>query len=528
MGCSNVEQDFTRIPGGDSAEDYWEGIPKAGTPRYLTDLLVDRANALVVQQTVPNDSTLYGPYARETHPFAMLVCYPTAATNPRPHYVLPTGFAVPHMQRGAEPPIFADPSARHRVLLFSHGLSGSPISEDHIDALKLFASHGYVVIAPFHGDPRFADVKLENFEDVIYALIHFKTFVAMQALRPLSMSAMLTAVMSHPHYRDHVDPAAIGGFGASLGGESMLLMAGAALTTSLGQSSNPVLTDSRLKAAVGYVPYFGIDGYPAFGRDHKGLDGVTLPYLAISGTADTTSPIGVVTSGIERLTNTRLLVALTGVEHGFDTRFSDDIFTWSLAFLAGQLSVDPVARAASARMTSVAGGGEDVLRIDYVAPSPPTANERQAIEYYSDSLAHYFVTAEAAEAAMLDAGVIVPGWRRTGYAFNVHPVGAPAGLAACRFFGTPPAGPNSHFFTIDAAECAKVKANPLWTYEGLAFHADAPVAADCLPDRVPVTRLYNNGMRGQANHRYTTSRSAARAMHDGGWIVEGPVFCAIP
>ena len=42
---------------------------------------------------------------------------------------------------------------------------------------------------------------------------------------------------------------------------------------------------------MGYVPYFGIDVYPAFGRDLQGLDGVTLPYLAISGTADTTAPI---------------------------------------------------------------------------------------------------------------------------------------------------------------------------------------------------------------------------------------------
>ena len=124
--------------------------------------------------------------------------------------------------------------------------------------------------------------------------------------------------------------------------------------------------------------------------------------------------------------------------------------------------------------------------------------------------------------------MIVPGWHRTGHAFKVHPAGTSPGLAACRFFGTPPAGPNSHFFTIDVAECVKVKANPLWTYEGLAFNAEFPAAADCLPDRIPVLRLYNNGMGGQANHRYTTSRSEMRAMQDGGWIVEGPVFCAIP
>ena len=151
------------------------------------------------------------------------------------------------------------------------------------------------------------------------------------------------------------------------------------------------------------------------------------------------------------------------------------------------------------------------------------------VEYYNESLGHYFVTAEPAEAAMLDAGVLVPGWTRTGAEFKLHPAGAFAGLAACRFFGTPGIGPNSHFYTIDAAECAKVKADPFWTYENLAFNADPLQSGGiCGSDRIPVIRLYNNGMGGQANHRYTTSRSATSAMQASGWIVEGPVFCAVP
>ena len=32
------------------------------------------------------------------------------------------------------------------------------------------------------------------------------------------------------------------------------------------------------------------------------------------------------------------------------------------------------------------------------------------VEYRNDALDHYFITAEPAEAAMLDAGVVVPGW----------------------------------------------------------------------------------------------------------------------
>jgi dienelactone hydrolase len=529
VACSNVEQDFTRIASGSSAEDYWEG----NSGRYVTDLLIDPAHSFVVPVPIPDDSNLFSKYAGATFPYANLICYPTDPSNSRPGYVLPTGNVVPHMQRGAQSPIFPAGSVRFPMLLFSSGLSGSPLSGDYVESLKFLASFGYVVVAPFHGDSRFADVKLEDFEDTLYALLHYKDFVALQAVRPLSLSLALDAVVNHPDFRDHVDAANIGAFGASMGGESVLLMGGAALTTSVGQSSSRVLLDSRLKAAVGYVPYFGIDVYPAFGRDLKGLDGVTLPYLAISGTADTTAPISVTERGIRRLTNTRQLVALTGLKHGFDTRYSGEIFTWAIKFLEGQLSDAPIPRAESARMTSVIGGMEDIERIDYMAPTPVRAIdgvpvEAVVVEYYSNALGHFFITADPAEAAMLDAGIIVPGWLRTHYEFKLRPPGAAVGRSACRFYGTPPLGPNSHFFTADSAECAQVRANPLWTYEGLAFTADVPVAGDCAPDRIPVVRLYNDGLGGQASHRYTTSRYEMRAWHDRGWIIEGTVFCAIP
>ncbi|MBK9114314.1 MAG: hypothetical protein IPM22_01400 [Betaproteobacteria bacterium] len=529
VGCSNVEQDFTRVPAGVRPEAYWEGLPLGETGRYVTDLLVDPAHAFVVSLRLPSNGTLFGPYAGATIPYAHLVCYPTDPANPRADYPLPTGHVVPRMQRGAEPPLFAANGVRYPVLLFSHGLSGSPLSGEYVEAAKLFASHGYVVIAPFHGDLRYADIDLDSFADFLYALLKYRTFVAMQAARPLSLSLALDAVLGHPDFRDHVDPDRIGGFGASMGGEALLLLGGAALSTGPTLSAERVTLDARLKAAVGLVPYFGIDVYPAFGRDLAGLDGFTLPYLALSGTADRTAPIGTAERGMRRMSGTRQLVALTDLPHAYDVRYADDIFTWALAFLAGQLGGGDVARATSARMTSVAGAMDDVQRIDYMAPSPVTGpDEAAVVEYRNASLDHYFITAEPAEMAMLDAGAVVPGWQRTGLEFKSRPAASPLGIATCRFFGTPSLGPNSHFYTIDAAECAKVRADPVWTYEGFAFNAQAPVAGDCAGDRIPVMRLYNNGMGGQANHRFTTSRSEARALQAAGWIVEGTVFCAIP
>ena len=83
---------------------------------------------------------------------------------------------------------------------------------------------------------------------------------------------------------------------------------------------------------------------------------------------------------------------------------------------------------------------------------------------------HYFVTAYPEEAAALDAGTNVKGWIRTGGQFTVFTDPAPGLQAVCRFFGTPGKGPNSHFYTADAAECAKVKTLPAWTFEAIAFY----------------------------------------------------------
>jgi len=364
VACSNVTQDFTRLAQGEDVQAYWEGVARAdGSSRYVTDLLADAPDTLIATVRAPSDSDVYGSFAGKDVPYVIIVCYPTAADNARPDYPLPNGKSVPHMQRGAEGPLFPDATTRFPVLLFSHGYLGSPTSNDYIDALALLASFGYVVAAPFHGDGRFGTLQLENLTDLPYLILHLRDFLAMQALRPLSLSATLDLLFAAPQWRDHLDPVAIGGFGASLGGESVLLMAGAGLTTSLGLSWTTITTDRRLKAAVGYVPYFGYPVFPAFGRGEHGLDNVALPYLAIGGTADTTAPIEETAVGLERLQGPRELVALTGVKHGFDVTSAPDIFTWSLTFLDAEVRGNLAARQRLSQMASVAGGGDDHVLI---------------------------------------------------------------------------------------------------------------------------------------------------------------------
>ena len=366
VACSNVAQDFSRVAPSEDARAYWDGSPSAGgAPQYVTDLLTDPADALSVTVTAPNDSNLYGAFAGKQASFVLLACYPTVANNPRADYPLPTGSVVPHMQTGADPPLFADATARYPMLVFSHGLNSSPLSSDDIAAMSVFASYGYIVVAPFHGDPRFANLKVDDLIDAVTVLAHLSDFNALQALRPLSMSAAIDLMLTNPQWRDHVDPTQIGGFGASMGGEAMMLMGGARLTTTYGLSSTQVTVDPRFKAAVGYVPYFGQPFLPAFGRDQQGLDGVTLSYLAISGTADTTAPIIMTRQGIARLSGTRELVELVGVKHEFDVASTNDIFTWALTFLDAEVRGNQAARQQLSTMASVAGGGDDRVVIPY-------------------------------------------------------------------------------------------------------------------------------------------------------------------
>jgi len=365
VACANLSQDFARVAAGETAQQYWEGFPNGGRQRSISDLLLDPAHTFSVNVQVPNDGELYGRFSGSTFGVVSLICYPTVSTNPRPDYPLPSGASLPHMQVDGEAPLWPDATTRFPVLLFSHGLSGSPISGDYTQAIVEFASHGYVVVAPFHADPRIADIDLGGLTDIAYALLHFNDYIALQTLRPLELRATLDRFLVEPSFRDRIDASKVGAFGASIGGESVLLLGGATLRTTLGPNLKALPADPRIKAAVGYVPYFGQVFLPAFGRDQHGLDGISLPFLAIAGTADTTAPLVETRQGIDRLTGTRELVVLDGVKHGFDVPSTNDIYTWSLTFFDAEIRRIPAARQQLMTMASVAGGGSDRVIVPY-------------------------------------------------------------------------------------------------------------------------------------------------------------------
>ena len=145
-----------------------------------------------------------------------------------------------------------------------------------------------------------------------------------------------------------------------------------------------------------------------------------------------------------------------------------------------------------------------------------------AVEYYHAGFNHYFMTANPDEIAGLDGGAYGGVWQRTGQTFKVWTSGS--GLAdVCRFFQVYFAPKSSHFYTAIDYECMGLILNSfVWDYENDAFKVKLPSGGVCPAGSLPLYRLYNNGMSGAPNHRYTTSLAIRSQMIGQGWTPEDP------
>ena len=173
----------------------------------------------------------------------------------------------------------------------------------------------------------------------------------------------------------------------------------------------------------------------------------------------------------------------------------------------------------------------------YLAGMAQPAAGANSIEYYNVDLDHYFMTSFPDETQSIESGGAGRGWVRTGYSFKTGggvPL-SPNSASVCRFYGNPqvnPAtgkrrGPNSHFYTADAGECAQVKLDPGWVYEAIAFTTQVPAGGSCPPNTAPVFRVYNSGFAtNNSNHRYTTSAVVYQYMLTQQWAGEQTVMCA--
>jgi len=145
-----------------------------------------------------------------------------------------------------------------------------------------------------------------------------------------------------------------------------------------------------------------------------------------------------------------------------------------------------------------------------------------AVEYYYADWDYYFITSFPDEQAVLDGGAFGGVWKRTGETFPVWTQGSAISPAVCRFFSTNFAPKSSHFYTPISTECQTVKTNPDWQFEAVSFFLELTDAnGNCAAGTTPLYRLYNNGMGGAPNHRFTTNRAVVQTMIGQGWVPEG-------
>lgn len=165
-----------------------------------------------------------------------------------------------------------------------------------------------------------------------------------------------------------------------------------------------------------------------------------------------------------------------------------------------------------------------------VSPGAPVA---LAVEYYHAGFDHYFVTHIANEIVLLDAGVVIRGWVRTGQSFSVYAVAGAGTSPVCRFY-IPPTKGDSHFYGRGTAECdATGVNNPTFVNEDPQFfHMKLPAGGVCPAGTIPLYRVFSN--RLDANHRYMVDRAIRDMMSmQHHWLAEGDgpdlvVMCGPP
>ena len=157
------------------------------------------------------------------------------------------------------------------LIVFSHGFSGCSVQSMFFT--ETLAHAGYIVAAPDHKDSMCkADEGLKiNWAEVEYLKSQKVFNENSYRNRGLDVKAVIDDMLRDPDFAPHIDANRIAGAGHSLGGYTILAMAG----------GWPSWKDSRIKAALLMSPYV----VPFL--ESGGLRRVTIPLMYQGGTSDT-------------------------------------------------------------------------------------------------------------------------------------------------------------------------------------------------------------------------------------------------
>ncbi|MEO6929764.1 MAG: choice-of-anchor D domain-containing protein [Casimicrobiaceae bacterium] len=186
------------------------------------------------------------------------------------------------------------------------------------------------------------------------------------------------------------------------------------------------------------------------------------------------------------------------------------------------------ARSGTLTVSSDAANGTQSIALSGIGASSgggSSGTKVSVVEFYNAGFNHYFITATQSEINALGKPPFQD-WQPTGLSFNAYattnpPVGS---VAICRFFNDHFNGISTHFYAPHGFGCEQtVTSFPDWSLENpQAFNASIPDGAgNCAAGQIPLYRVYNNGMGGAPNHRFTTSAAVRQTMIDKGYTPEG-------
>jgi predicted dienelactone hydrolase len=168
---------------------------------------------------------------------------------------------------------------KYPLILFSHGFMGCPKQSSFLT--KALADHGYIVVAPRHKDATCGDgdktkflaslpsIVFPNHPDVSFDYPQNWSDKTEQSRRD-DMEAALAYALRDPELAPYIDQNKIGLMGHSLGGYTVLGLAGAW----------PSWKDKRFKAVLAMAPY--LTPYTS----HDGLKNITIPVMYQVGSKD--------------------------------------------------------------------------------------------------------------------------------------------------------------------------------------------------------------------------------------------------
>lgn len=143
------------------------------------------------------------------------------------------------------------------LIVVSHGAGGGPLG--HVATAVALAEAGFVVAAPQHPGDNFSDFSRQGSWEVY-------------AGRPRTLSAVIDALLDDPRFAEILDGKPVGAMGLSMGGYTVLALAGASPSLSrLGEFCARNRSDAACQ--------LGIARPSAVERD-KALDGLADPRLA--------------------------------------------------------------------------------------------------------------------------------------------------------------------------------------------------------------------------------------------------------